>query len=99
MIQSGTSANVMWKHTNPQGKVKIKVSPERKGNLLQQKTQEEDKSNLISNHHHLSSPLSGKIISPSYFGGRWTAHRADCKKVSSFNFAFMDAYTFCRGIE
>lgn len=79
----------MWKHTNPEGKVKIKVSPGRKANPLQQKTQqEEDKSNQTSNHHHLASPLSGKIISPSYFGGRWTAHRADYKKVSSFNFAF-----------
>lgn len=85
MLQPDGSTNVMWKHMIPEGKVKIKVSPKLKGNPLQQKSpEEEDKSSQTSNHHCLASPsqcISGPS-SPSYFGGRWTAHRADYKKVS-----------------
>ncbi len=90
MLQPDASTNVMWKHTNPEGKLKIKVSPRQKSNPLQQKSpQEEDTSNQTSNHH-VASPL----ISPSYFGGRWTAHRADYKKVNNFTYAFMYYHSF-----
>ena len=84
MLQPDASTNVMWKHMNPEGKVKIKVSPKQKGNpLLQKSPEEEDKSSQTSSHHHLASPsqCTSGTISPSYFGGRWTAHRADYKKV------------------
>ena len=85
ILQSEPSTNVMWKHMNPEGKMKLKVSPKQKGNPLQQKgPEEDDKSSQNPNHHHLTSPsqCTSGTLSPSYFGGRWTAHRADYKKVS-----------------
>lgn len=85
MLQPDANSNVIWKHMSPEGKAKIKVSPKQKDNPLQRKgPEEEDKSSQSSNHHRLASPLqcASGTISPSYFGGRWTAHRADYKKVS-----------------
>ena len=92
LLQSETSTNVMWKFTNPEGKVKINVSPRIKDNPLLQKSSKGDntssQNSASSNCYLLSSPAqngtSGTISTglPAYFGGRWTAHRADYKKVS-----------------
>ena len=84
MLQPDASTNVMWKHMNPEAKVKIKVSPKNKGNpLLQKDPEEEENTSQSSNHHRTSG-----ILGPSYFGGRWTAHRADYKKVSVIEYRY-----------
>lgn len=97
ILQPEPSTSVMWKHMNTEGKMKLKVSPKQKGNPLQHKNPEEDDKSSQNPNHCLVLPsqCTSGTLNPSYFGGRWTAHRADYKKVSIDSVVLQCDYEYC----
>ena len=86
LLQSETTAGITWKQANLERKVKTKPSLQQKP--PQRDVDRDDKSkqnSAYANSHYLPPPqhTSGSVTInlPSYFGGRWTANRADYKKV------------------